>query len=205
MRPGTPSPRSTATAAHDLKLNALKKDYRILRPTKQAHLWLYHTRYTGSADPVQMIANGVTKFVERALDPLGIFGGGPPTQPPEDPRVVGRVSRPPIRRRRTARPTSRPSPAGSTPATRSCSSSGCRTRLAQGTGIAGLFEQIAKAVGLGSVSPQALPARLAELRAPVVQLVKVIGYTEEIWYANAPQMDQVGTGPPVGPPGRSRC
>lgn len=32
------------------------------------------------------------------------------------------------------------------------------------------------------------------------KLVKVTGYSEEIWYANAPQMDQVGTGAPVGPP-----
>lgn len=32
------------------------------------------------------------------------------------------------------------------------------------------------------------------------QLVKVIGYSEEIWYANAPQMDQIGQAAPVGPP-----
>ena len=193
----------TATAAHDLKLNALKKDYRILRSTKTAHLWLYHTRYVGSTDPAQMIANGVTQFVERVIDPLGIFGGGPPTQPAEDPRVVAGQST-----------TDPPPPHGSAhleAITRGINAGDpvlfeqrtpSRTAGAA-TGIAGLFEQIARTVGLGNIGPQALPATLAELRAPIVQLVKVIGYSEEIWYANAPQSDQIGRGPPVGPPGKS--
>ena len=192
-----------ATAAHDLDMAALRKDYRILRATKQAHLWLYHVRYPGSTDPSRLITSGAAQFVESIIDPLGIFvGSGISSQPAQDSRVLAGVAAtdpPPAHGAAHLEAITRGISAGDPVL--------FEQRMqrpvpeAPTTGIAGLFEQIAKTVGLAP--PQSLPATLATMRAPVAQLVKVTGYTEEIWYANAPQMDQIGKGPPIGPPGHS--
>jgi hypothetical protein len=151
-----------------------------------------------------MIASGAAQFVERIVDPFGILtgGGGSATQPPQDPRVLAGQSTtdpPPLHGSAHLEAITRGIKAGDPVL--------FEQRMppvaGEATGIEGLFEQIGKLVSLGGVNPQALPQMLAELRAPIAQLVKVTGYTEEIWYANAPQMDQIGKGPPVGPPGHS--
>jgi hypothetical protein len=190
-------------SAHDLDLAALRQDYRVLRATKQAHLWLYHVRYPGSTDPSLLISSGVAQFFERIVDPLGIFvGGGLSSSPAQDPRVLAGTAT-----------TDPPPPRGSAhleSITRGINAGDpvlFEQRLqapVEGgarTGIAGLFDQIMKAVGIEP--PDRLPAALANMRAPIAQLVKVTGYSEEIWYANAPQMDRIGQGPPTGPPGSS--
>jgi hypothetical protein len=193
-----------ALSAHDLDLAALRKDYRILRATKQAHLWLYHLRYPGSTDPSLLISSGAAQFIERIVDPLGIFvGSGLSSQPAQDPRVLaGTVTTdpPPAHGSAHLEAITRGISAGD-PVLFEQMVPGPVPGPQTGTGIAGLFEQIMKEVGLQP--PQELPAALATMRAQAAQLVKVTGYSEEIWYANAPQMDRIGQGPPTGPPGHS--
>jgi hypothetical protein len=174
-------------SAHDLP--APIDQCRILRPTKLAHLWLYHERYPGSSDP-GLIGAGIALQVAKTIgDPFGLFhGGGIPTQPPQDPRVLTGVTT-----------MGMPPPHGVAhldAITRGISAGDVVLfEKRAGGGIVGMFEQlVAGAVG---------PGALAVLRLLIMQLVKVTGYAEDIWYANAPELDRVGFGPPVGPPGHA--
>jgi hypothetical protein len=206
---GRPVTEVTALSAHDLDPAALRDDYRILRATKLAHLWLYHARFTGSADPLQLISSGLTTVVERSLDPLGfVFGSGPPPPPPEDPRVLsGNSSDRPAHGTAHLEAVTRGINAGDPVLFEQRLPKPDPVTGAQPpSGIEGMFDAIEKTVAAALApqgSPTALPTDLANLRAPVTQLVKVSAYSEEIWYANAPQADRIGTGPPVGPPGKS--
>jgi hypothetical protein len=65
-------------------------------------------------------------------------------------------------------------------------------------GLAELFEgMVASVLGSGAA------ASLTELRNRFINttfLAKVIEYSEVIWYANPPEIDRIGQGPPVAPP-----
>ncbi|MBK8211873.1 MAG: hypothetical protein IPK78_19960 [Rhodospirillales bacterium] len=161
--------RMTSLLAHSL--SAPHKDYRVLRATKQAHLWLYHKRYPGSSNLSLSNVSGVMQVVQAIFDPLHLVSSGPPSQPPEDPRVLAGLSVP-----LPAFPEGRP----------------------QG---AAHLEAITRGINPGD--PVLFEKREGgALGGPFrAQLVKVTGYSEEISYANAPEIDRIGQGPPIGPPG----
>ena len=177
---GRPITLLTLHPGQSLPSGSRREDYRILKATKLAHLWLYHERYPASAavDPLRAIGNVIGDAVDFLSDPIGaIFGGGPPPLPPEDSRVLSGV----------------PGFAHLDAITR-----GIRA------GDPVLFEQSGK----GTLSVETLFKLLAGKATsleptppPPPQLVQVAGYSEQIWYANAPEMDRIGRGPPVGPPG----
>jgi hypothetical protein len=162
------------------------KDFRFLKATKTAHLWLYHERYPGSTNPMLLGVSTGLQIVQRIFDPLGLFAGGsPPTRPPEDPRVITgmQMMAPPrgiARLEAVVRGINPGDPV--------------LFEKRTGGGLAALFDLIAKGV------PESV---LGMLRMLVAQLVQVTGYAEDIWYANAPQMDRIGQGPPIGPPSHS--
>jgi hypothetical protein len=161
--------RMTSLLAHSL--SAPHKDYRVLRASQHTHLWLYHKRYPGSSNLSLSNISGVLQVVQTIFDPLHLVTSGPPSQPPEDPRVLAGLSVPvpPFPERR---------PQG-----------------------AAHLEAITR--GINSGDPVLFEKR--DGGAPGgpfrAQLVKVTGYSEEIWYANPPEIDRIGQGPPIGPPG----
>lgn len=172
-------------AAHDLP--APLAQCRLLRPTKLSHLWLYHERYPGSTNPALIGAGMVAQVVQTIFDPLGLFhGGGLPTRPPEDPRVITGLTTmgmPPPHGVAHLEALARGITAGDL----------VLFEKRAGGGIFSMFQQL--------ITGSLPSAALAPLRLLLMQLVKVAGYAEDIWYANAPEMDRVGMGPPVGPPG----
>ena len=175
----------TLLSAHGLP-GMPREDVIVLKPTKMAHLWLYHQRYPGSTNPALIGAAAVANVLETIFDPLGLFtgGGGIPKGPPEDPRVIAGVQ--------MLSPGLPHGVAHLEAITRGISTGDpVLFEKRSGGGIAGLFDRLS----------QNLPVEvLAMLRTFVMQLVKVTGYSEDIWYGNAPQLDRVGWGPPVGPP-----
>jgi hypothetical protein len=184
----------TARSAHDLPGDAERAHYRILRATKLAHLWLYHARYPGSSDPSNLAASAAAQFGEMLLGGIvgGLLTGSIPTQPPRDPRVLFGGDRPiemPVAGTAHLEAITRGISAGDPVL--------FERRLPGGIGgavIGGISEIFDRIVG--GIDP----AALASLRQQLSQLVRVNGYTEEIWYANPPEPDRYGQGPPVGPP-----
>jgi hypothetical protein len=161
----------------------------LLRPTQLAHLWLYHQRYPGSTNPALLGVSAVAQVVQSIFDPLGLFhGGGPPSRPPEDPRVLAGLS---------VAPGAPPHGVAHLEAITRGLKAGDPVLFEKrsGGGLAGIFQRL--------IDSNVPPAVLAPLRMLIMQLVKVSGYAEDIWYANAPQMDRIGQGPPVGPPAGS--
>ncbi|HTL34342.1 MAG TPA: hypothetical protein VL326_14545 [Kofleriaceae bacterium] len=152
MRSGRSLPRAAA-AAH----------YRLLRPTKQAHLWLYHERFSESNDIGKVSAGlamaAVAGVAESILDPLHLFSSGMSSTPPQDPRALCGIS---------------------------------LTDPSQGVAH---LEAITRGINAGD------PVLFEQRLTGQTQLVKVLGYAEDIWYANPPESDRIGQGPPVGPPG----
>ncbi len=180
----------TAVSAHNLPEGLAHSQYRILRATKLAHLWLYHDRYPGSSDPSLMDASLAQQFLEGLFSPFAfIFGGGPPSQPIEDPRVLAGASL--LDNKLGA--------AHLEGITRGISAGDpvLFEKTAEG-GLNWLFKQISGGF-LGALLQQLLDY----FETPRPQLVKVTGYSEQIWYANAPQSDRYGQGPPIGPPSNS--
>ena len=226
---GRPTTQLDLLGAHNIDPHALRADYRLMRPTKLAHLWLYHVRYPPTDDPASLLAAGLNNAIDTAekflTNPIGALfgGGGPPPPPPQDPRVL------------TNTVSSDPGPAHGAAHLEAITrgikpgdpvlfeqqkapddGSGAPPNqlglmglpgLPGGAGIAGFFQQVESvaASAVDGLFPKTGPDQqaLANSRAQVAQLVKVTGYTEEIWYANAPQAGQTGHGPPVGPPGQS--
>lgn len=170
-------------AAHDLP--GPPSAYLYLRSTKQSHLWLYHQRYPGSANLALIGAGTVAQVVETIFDPGGFFHGPIDTRPPEDPRVLTGV---------TAMGAPPPHGVAHLEAITRGINSGDLVLFEKrvGGGLGGLFNGLLGGVLGGSA--------LAVARMLLLQLVKVGGYAEDIWYANAPELDRIGHGPPVGPP-----
>jgi hypothetical protein len=137
--------------------------YRLLRPTKQAHLWLYHERFSESNDIGKISAGlamaAVAGVAESILDPLHLFSSGMSSTPPQDPRALCGIS---------------------------------LTDSSQGVAH---LEAITRGINAGD------PVLFEQRLTGQTELVKVLGYAEDIWYANPPESDRIGQGPPVGPPG----
>jgi hypothetical protein len=137
-------------------LNAVdRENYRVLRSTKLAHLWLYHYRYPGSSSQAAAAGSAGLTVLGFLLDPVASTARAlsSPPRPPEDPHVL----------------------------TNSFAHLEAITRgIRPGDPV--LFEQTLGANG------------------KTQELVQVTGYSEEIWYANPPEPDRYGQGPPVGPP-----
>lgn len=171
---------------HDLVGNPQRHEYKLLKATKLAHLWLYHERYPGMRTP--SIGGLIAQAAESFFDPAGLFSGGVSKEPPQDPHALTSLAV--------------PVPAGRLP-------EGAAHLEAITRGISPgdpvLFEQKLVAPGL--------PGLFAEMIAPVLPLdelkerlqartllAKVTSYSELIWYANPPEADRIGQGPPIGPP-----
>ena len=172
----------TLTAGGDLETGAQRADYRILKATKLAHLWLYHERYPGPKLP--SIGGMVAQALETVFDPGGLFSGGASKEPPQDAHVLTSTV------------------LGSLP----------------GTGGVAHLEAITRGISPGDpvlieqrVFPGGLPSLFSELLGGVIGdalgklqsstfVAKVTDYSELIWYANPPELDRIGQGPPIGPP-----
>jgi len=178
-------------------MSSTSKDYRILKATKLAHLWLYHERYPGpkTASVGGMFLQGL----ETLLDPGGIFSGGMSKVPPED-----GMSSPAWSSGALPRPA-----AGWSERGRRGSPRGDHPRISPGDPV--LFEQKLLPgglvpVGLPSLLNQMINSagpgfiRLVQQLSVLTSLVKVESYAEDIWYANPPEGDRIGQGPPIGPP-----
>ena len=55
---------------------------------------------------------------------------------------------------------------------------------------------------IGKIFSALVPSLAPEIAAlqHATLLTKVTGYAELIWYANPPELDRIGQGPPIGPP-----
>ncbi len=171
---GRPITNVTMSAGRTLPDAVESARYRVLRATKLAHLWLYHERFPLSSDPLvvgpAITAGQYAQVAETIFDPLHLFSGGMASGPPQDPRPLGNFS-----------------------FTDPLSGYAHLEAITRGInpGDPVLFEQRVPV-------PNGLPAPL--VFPELTELVKVQGYAEDIWYANPPEADRVGQGPPVGPP-----
>jgi hypothetical protein len=141
----------------------LNEETQLLKPTKTAHLWLYHDRYPGPKLP--SFGSGFLQFLETALDPAGVFGGGMAKEPSQDAHVfTSKVDLP-----------------------------------ARDEGAAHL-EGITRGINPGDPVLFEKTGGTAGGAPPPTFFTKVTGYDELIWYANPPESDRIGQGPPIGPP-----
>lgn len=179
----------TLLAGQSLDAAAKHPDYRLLKATKLAHLWLYHERYHGPKSPSPL--GFLAQFAETFLDPGGFVTGGVSKEPPQDPHVLTSLLMPPMP----------PGPPGS------AHLEAITRGLSPGDPV--LFEQKVVPGGLPDVG--ALIAKMIGSAAPALAdlakqllarmfLTKVLDYSELIWFANAPEGDRIGQGPPIGPP-----
>lgn len=173
---------------HDLPDNATVIDYKLVKPTKLAHLWLYHNRYPGPKNASAL--GGFLQGAEQFFDPLGVFSGGVSSEPVADAHVL----------------TSHPNPDVPTARGQAVAHLEAITRgIAPGDPV--LFEQKRDFGALadtlrrmfGDVVGDAFAAIVKQLERSAA-LVKVGTYSETIWYANPPEGDRIGQGPPIGPP-----
>ena len=180
----------TLNSGHTLDAAAVRDDYQLLKATKLSHLWLYHERYPGPKVP--STGGFIAQAVEQFFDPLGLFTGGISTEPPQDPRVLassGALGPPqdiPLGRAHLEAITRGISP-------------GDPVLFEQKTipgGLGGLITDMVNNFASGIVN------QLEELRLKTL-LVRVETYAEEIWFANPPEFDRIGQGPPIGPPSGS--
>jgi hypothetical protein len=166
-----------------------RQDYRILKATKLAHLWLYHERYPGMKTPSAL--GTIAQVAQSLFDPAGLFTGGISTEPRQDPHVL----------------TSQMEP--SMPGAGGAAHLEAITRgISPGDPV--LFEQRVLPGGLPELFAGMIASVLAqaastlkgqkEQLAKKTLLAKVMDYSELIWYANAPEGDRIGQGPPIGPP-----
>lgn len=159
--------------------------YRMLKPTKLAHLWLYHERYPGMKTITP--AGSILQALETFFDPGGFVTGGMSKEPPQDPHVLTSLVAP-----------GPPGPPG-------CAHLEAITRgISPGDPV--LFEQRVVANGLFGLIDlimSGLPADVAKHvkdLGKITFLTKVMDYSEAIWFANPPEGDRIGQGPPIGPP-----
>ncbi len=158
-------------------------DCKIVKPTKTAHLWLYHDRYPGPKLPAP--GDGFLQGLETILDPAGLFTGGVSTEPPQDAHVLTS---------KVALPPSQEGAAHLESITRG---------IKPGDPV--LFEQAGQAGSIttiiAAIFSTAVPSPASVLAFQNTTLfTKVTGYTELIWYANPPELDRIAQGPPIGPP-----
>jgi hypothetical protein len=178
---GRPITKVTLHPGQDLAGGAPLADCKIVKPTKTAHLWLYHERYPGPKVPT---AGSFLQGLETILDPAGLFSGGVSTEPPQDASVL------------TSKVALPPSPEGA------AHLEGITRGIKPGDPV--LFEQAGGGGAIATIIRQIFAALAPLLGASAIAqrtlLTKVTGYTELIWYANPPELDRVGQGPPIGPP-----
>jgi hypothetical protein len=171
---GRPITVATLTPGRDLPN---RNDYRVLKATKHAHLWLYHERYPGMKTPSP--AGGFLQALAFVVTG-GLLAGAPSTAAFEDPHVLA----------------------------------------SKGTQGVAHLEAITRGLNPGdlmlleqTVVPTLLPLTLVDVvrlrgsfdlllqnHGHTTLLTRVAGYSELIWYANPPESDRVGQGPPIGPP-----
>ena len=180
---GHPITKITVRPGQDFPSGVLPSDCKLVKATKSAHLWLYHERYPGPKLP--STGGGILQVVEQVFDPGGLFSGGVSKEPPQDAHVLtGQVQLPP----------------GLEGAAHL---EGITRGLNPGDLV--LFEQTnggaipAMIAKIFSALPGMMGAAVADLSQRTF-LTKVTGYTELIWYANPPEGDRIGQGPPIGPP-----
>ncbi|HEV8322824.1 MAG TPA: baseplate J/gp47 family protein [Myxococcota bacterium] len=195
----------TAIAAHSLADGALRKDHRILKPTKNAHLWLYHERYPGSTDPALLAVSAANQTAENIGTTLGaiftggaslLFTGGPNQQQLDDPRVIAGAPISGISKFLGGVAHLEAITRGILPGDPVL----IENKMTGGI-VEGLFQLVLHGAIPSAPLPQPVDVASAVTRDLYMQLVKVTGYAEDIWYGNAPQMDRIGRCPPVAPPG----
>jgi hypothetical protein len=163
----------------------LNADCQIMKPTKTAHLWLYHDRYPGPKLP--SFGSSLLQGVEQFFDPGGLFSGGIAKEPPQDAHVFTSKVKLPV------------------------STDGCAHLEGITRGInPGDPVLFAKTGGDNNTSIAAMISAIVSGANPAAAtadfqqrtfFTKVTGYDELIWYANPPESDRIAQGPPIGPPG----
>jgi hypothetical protein len=180
---GRPVSNVKVKPGQDFPAGVVPADSKVMKPTKSAHLWLYHERYPGPKLP--SLGGSILQVVEGIFDPGGLVSGGVSKEPPQDAHVLTS---------RVQLPASLEGAAHLEGITRG---------LNPGDPV--LFEQTVDGA-IASMIAQIFAALPAQLRPAVDTLTnktlvtKVSGYTELIWYANPPEADRIGQGPPIGPP-----
>jgi hypothetical protein len=183
---GRPITNVTLRPGQDFPSGLAPQDCKILKPTKSAHLWLYHERYPGPKLP--SFGGQLAQGIESVFDPGGLFTGGVSHVPAEDAHVL------------TSRAELPPSPEGAAHLegiTRGINP-GDPVLFEQTAGgaIPSLISKLFDALGVGGAGAASAKAALDASTL----FTKVTGYTELIWYANPPEGDRIGQGPPIGPP-----
>lgn len=158
-----------------------RSEYRILKATKLAHLWLYHERYQGAKTP--SVGGQIGQVFEQIFDPAGLFSGGISKEPPQDAHAIT-------------------SSTYEAPQTGAAHLEAITRGIVPGDPV--LFAQLLDAPGgiLGVIAQimAGVAGATQTLDNDVAFLAKVTGYSELLWYANPPEGDRIGQGPPVGPP-----
>jgi hypothetical protein len=180
---GRPVTKLTLHPGHGFAGGVPAADCRILKPTKSAHLWLYHDRYPGPKLPTA--GGGILQGLESIFDPGGLFSGGVSSEPPQDAHVL------------TSQVALPPSLEGA------AHLEGITRGINPGDPV--LFEQVSDDGPITAIidrifSGAAPSAASVAALAKRTFLTKVTGYSELIWYANPPEGDRIGQGPPIGPP-----
>lgn len=181
---GLPVTVLTLHPGHTLPAGLDRDDFQVLKATKMSHLWLYHERYPGNKSP--SLGGFIAQAAEQFFDPLGLFSGGVAKEPPQDPHAL------------TSSTFEKP---GEGAAHLEAITRGIapgdpvlfEQKLAFPSGFVTLFAQM---IGAGAT----LPTLATKLDTELAYLTKVTGYSELIWYANPPESDRIGQGPPIGPP-----
>lgn len=178
----------TLNPGDPLPAGSLRDDYKLLTASKSAHLWLYHDRYPGNKTPT--VGGTIAQVAESIFDPGGFFSGGISTAPHEDPHALtgslnpGNVSEGAAHLEAIVRGISSGDPV-----------------LFEKTGIS----EVPSLPGLLGTMVGAVVTELEHLVSlfqQATKLVRVTRYAETIWYANPPENDRIGQGPPIGPPSK---
>jgi hypothetical protein len=154
---GNPVTALTLDPLHDYPGGAPAADATVVKPTKTAHLWLYHDRYPGPKAPQP--GSGLLQGFETAADPLHLFSGGASSEPAQDAHVLT-----------------------------------SEEQLVPDKHGAAHLEGITRGINPGD------PVLFEQVADGKTLLTQVAGYDELIWFANPPEPDRIGQGPPIGPP-----
>ena len=180
---GNPVTVLTLHPGQTLPFGADRDEYRLLKATKSAHLWLYHERYPGNKQPTP--GGMFLQHVEQFFDPAGLFTGGISTEPPQDPHALtsNQLENPLV---------------GAAHLEAICRgiNPGDPVMFEKTIDLGGAASLIAQMFGVGAQ----LQHLVEKLEREVAFVARVTGYSELVWYANPPELDRIGQGPPIGPP-----